>query len=221
VSFERRDPDDPDVPGEPTASDIDAAFAQIIAGWDADGRSRWAGDDAAVTEEIPTAPPDPGGLPPAGAPPFALPLNPSGTPGPPPATPPVTPPAGQLRPAPADPPPATDDTDDELDDEPDDGLDDGLDGGLDEDELDGLSDDDHFVPPEPPPFPRPQPATVGAVGLFVLGIVLLTVPGWIGFSEQYGLPLGLLSMTGAIVWLVARLRDGPPTDSGWDDGAQV
>jgi hypothetical protein len=82
-------------------------------------------------------------------------------------------------------------------------------------------DDDHFVPPEPPPLPRPRPATIGAVLLIALGIVLLAVPSMIGFSEQYGLPLGLLSITGAIVWLVARLRQGPPTDSGWDDGAQI
>jgi hypothetical protein len=82
-------------------------------------------------------------------------------------------------------------------------------------------DDDHYVPPEPPPFPRPQPATIGAVCLLLLGIVLLAVPRLIGLSSQYGLPLGLLSITGAIVWLAARLREGPPTDSGWDDGAQI
>lgn len=141
-----RDPDDPDRPSEPTASDIDAAFAQIVAGWN-DPPPQWPAegnaeepDDSAPTEEIPTA--------------------------------------------------------------------------LAEDE-------DHFVPPEPPPLPRPQPATIGAVLLIALGVVLLAVPNTIGFSEQYGLPLGLLSITGAIVWLVARLRQGPPTDSGWDDGAQV
>jgi hypothetical protein len=153
-----REPDDPERPREPTSSDVDAAFAQIVASWqepppqwpsdesDPSGRSD-QDDDAAPTEEIPAVAAD------------------------------LAPPA--------------------------------------------YEDDDHFVPPEPPPLPRPQPATVGAVLLFALGIVLLTIPNMIGFSEQYGLPLGLLSITGAIVWLVARLRQGPPTDSGWDDGAQL
>lgn len=162
---ERRDPDDPDSSGEPTASDVDLAFAQIISGWDEQARPRWPAedaddddddarepqqeltDDATPTEELPTAP------------------------------------AGQWA-------------------------------AVDEE-------DDHFTPPEPPPFPRPQPATLGAVGLFLLGVLFLAAPGVIGFSEHYGLPLGLLSITGAIVWLAARLRQGPPTDSGWDDGAQV
>ena len=176
MTYERRDPDDPDSSGEPTASDIDAAFAQIIARWDEsayrddtthDGRDNRDGrdsrdsrdsrdadadrqlDDSEPTEEIPAAADF----------------------------------AGLLEP---------------VDD-----------------------DDDHFVPPEPPPLPRPQPATVGAVLLFALGIMLLATPGTVGVSEQYGLPLGLLSITGAIVWLVARLRQGPPTDTGWDDGAQL
>jgi hypothetical protein len=86
---------------------------------------------------------------------------------------------------------------------------------------DDQDDEDHFQPPEPPPLPRPQPATVGALLLFVLGIVLIAVPGLIGFSAQYGLPLGLLSIAGAITWLAARLRPGPPADPGDDDGAQV
>jgi len=147
VTPDRRDPDDPDFRGEPTASDVEAAFAQIVAGWD-EAPPQWP-DDSAPTEEIPTTP------------------------------------------APEEPAPPVDE------------------------------DDDHFVPPEPPPLPRPQPATIGAVLLFALGVVLLAIPNMIGFSEQYGLPLGLLSITGAIVWLVARLRHGPPTDSGWDDGAQL
>jgi len=173
VSYERRDPDDPDVPGEPTSSDVDAAFAQIVAGWDAEGRSRWSDDDSAPTEEFPAARGEP-----------------------------VT--AG----------PASTPIDDPIDDDP--AV---VDAAPVDEEFDDP--DDHFVPPEPPPLPRPQPATVGAAALFLLGLVLLTVPWLIGFSSQYGLPLGLLSIAGSIVWLVARLREGPPTDSGWDDGAQL
>jgi hypothetical protein len=86
---------------------------------------------------------------------------------------------------------------------------------------DEFADEEHFVPPEPPPLPRPQPATVGAGLLFVLGVVLIAAPTLIGLSAQYGLPLGLLSITAAIAWLVARLRPGPPPDADPDDGAQV
>lgn len=171
MTYERRDPDDPDAPGEPTASDVDAAFAQIVAGWDSEGRSRWPGDDSAPTEEFPAARGEPVVM-------------------------------GHVSPtAPAAPSGVPDET------------------PLDDDDYDDP--DDHFVPPEPPPLPRPQPATLGAAALFLVGIILLTVPWLLGFSSQYGLPLGLLSITGAIVWLVARLRQGPPTDSGWDDGAQL
>jgi hypothetical protein len=150
---ERRDPDE---------SDVDAAFAQIIAGWEDEAKPQWPAEEDVAVED---------------------------------ATPTEELPAAQLSPAAQEP----------------------------EEEEPAVvdADEDHFVPPEPPPLPRPQPATVGAVGLFLLGIVLLAIPNMIGFSEQYGLPLGLLSITGAIVWLAARLRQGPPTDSGWDDGAQV
>lgn len=167
---DRRDPDDPDTPGEPTAADIDAAFAQIIAGWEADERSRWPGDDPAAeppTPELAVAHQDG---------------------------------SAQDTAAPGDPTDAPADLDDP-------------------DDLDNL--DDHFVPPDPPPLPRPHPTALGAGALFLLGLVLLTVPWIIGFSAQYGLPLGLLSITGSLVWLGTLLRQGPPTDSGWDDGAQV
>lgn len=161
---ERRDPDEPQPSREPSDSDVDAAFARIVAGWDRAGESggQPAGDPGPMDDSTPTD---------------ALPrIDPDELDAPPPA---------------AAPQPAFDE------------------------------DDDHYVPPDPPPFPRPQPATVGALVLVVIGIVLIATPGVLGFSEQYGLPLGLLSITGAIVWLVACLRQGPPTDSGWDDGAQV
>lgn len=176
MSYERRDPDDPDR-REPTASDVDAAFAQIVAQWET--RPEWPADDpgrddlgldGAPTEEIPPVRP--------GAHPMVHPAQPVH-------------PAKPIEPSDsAGSPEAADD-------------------------------DDHFVPPDPPPLPRPQPATVGAGLLFVFGIAVMSIPGTLGLSEQYGLLVGLLCITGAIVWLVARLRQGPPTDSGWDDGAQL
>jgi hypothetical protein len=214
VTFERRDPEDPDTPGEPSAADIDAAFAQIIAGWDNEGRSRWS-DSSTGTDPVPghrdQDPADPPGDARTGAdltdpPTEELPAARFDRP------------ADAHRPADfPDFPGYPDDIDPaDLDDaaharthgqpEPDDDYDDA---------------DDHFVPPEPPPVPRPQPATIGAAVLFLLGIVLLVAPWAIGFSSQYGLPLGLLAITGSLVWLGSRLRQGPPPDSGWDDGARL
>ena len=137
-----RDPDEPDRPPD---TDVDAAFAEIVAGWEREhGHTEW-----------PTEAPEPAAEP-----------------------------------------------DEVIEDEP-------------------LEDEGHFVPPEPPPLPRPQPQTIAAIALILLGIVLLAIPSLVGFSAEVSLALGLLAISGGIVWLIARLRQGPPTDSGWDDGAQL
>ena len=139
-----RDPDEPDRPSD---TDVDAAFAEIVAGWEREhGHTEWPAD---------------------------------------------TPSESAAEPA-----------DDVANDEP-------------------LEDEGHFVPPEPPPLPRPRPQTIGAVALFLFGVVLLVVPSLLGFSADASLAVGLLAMSGSIAWLIARLRQGPPTDSGWDDGAQL
>jgi hypothetical protein len=159
-----RDPDEPErTPNEP-GTDVDAAFAEIIAGWDREhGRPEWP-DLADNDEDAADSSADP---------------------------------AAELS------------------------ADASVDAAERDEVEDGLDDDDHFVPPDPPPLPRPQPQTVGAILLFGLGLVLLVVPSMLGFSAQAGLVFGLLAISGGIVWLIARLRQGPPTDSGWDDGAQI
>lgn len=81
-------------------------------------------------------------------------------------------------------------------------------------------DDDHFEPPEPPPFPVPQPRTIGAVLLLLLGMLLLIQPGLLGLGTSRGTPLGLLTVAAGIGWLVLGLRGGPPSE-GWDDGARL
>lgn len=79
--------------------------------------------------------------------------------------------------------------------------------------------DEHFVPPEPPPLPRlGPPAAVGLV-LLVLGVVLVSAPGWVGVPGTYGLPLGLLTLAAGLGWLVLRLWPTPPGPGDDDDGA--
>ncbi|MET9634324.1 hypothetical protein ABZX92_43410 [Lentzea sp. NPDC006480] len=83
------------------------------------------------------------------------------------------------------------------------------------------TDEDHYVPPEPPPFPVLRASTIAALGLFVLGIVLLVAPGLFGLESRIGTPLSLVSLCAGVGWLILRMRNTPPPDSGWDDGAQV
>ena len=82
-------------------------------------------------------------------------------------------------------------------------------------------DEEHYVPPEPPPFPVLRASTIAALGLFVLGIVLLVAPGLFGLESRIGTPLSLVSLCAGVGWLILRMRNTPPPDSGWDDGAQV
>ncbi|MCU1661371.1 MAG: hypothetical protein QOI36_1388 [Pseudonocardiales bacterium] len=85
------------------------------------------------------------------------------------------------------------------------------------------ADDEHFVPPEPPPLPRLGPPALVGLVLLALGLVLIIAPGWIGVPSLYGLPLGLLGLAAGLGWLVLRLWPDPPDkakDDG-DDGAVV
>jgi hypothetical protein len=83
-------------------------------------------------------------------------------------------------------------------------------------------DDDHFVPPVPPPLPRLDPVTKGAwVALFGGPLYLLVavmaswqVPNWGAFCA-------VAAFVGGFATLVVRMGDRPPRDSGPDDGAVV
>jgi len=83
-------------------------------------------------------------------------------------------------------------------------------------------DDDHFVPPVPPPMPRLDPVTKGAwAALFggpayLLIAVMLSwqVPSWAAFSA-------VAAFVGGFATLVVRMGDRPPRDSDPDDGAVV
>jgi hypothetical protein len=81
---------------------------------------------------------------------------------------------------------------------------------------------DHFVPPEPPPLPRIGPPALVGFALLLLGLALVTVPGLVGVSDLYGLPLGLLALAAGLGWLVLRMWPAPPDERDEDDdGAQL
>ncbi|HUL25429.1 MAG TPA: hypothetical protein VLW44_06625 [Streptosporangiaceae bacterium] len=83
-------------------------------------------------------------------------------------------------------------------------------------------DDEHYVPPAPPPLPRLDPVSKGAwVALFggpgyLLLAVLLgwVVPSWAAFCA-------VAAFVGGFAALVIRMGDRPPGDSGPGDGAVV
>ncbi|HEX4654929.1 MAG TPA: hypothetical protein VH274_04225 [Mycobacteriales bacterium] len=79
------------------------------------------------------------------------------------------------------------------------------------------ADEDHFEPPAPPPLPRLRRATLGALAVMAFG-VLLIVTNVDGGAFRI---VGLLALLGGGASLVWNMRKGPPTDSGWDDGAVV
>lgn len=83
-------------------------------------------------------------------------------------------------------------------------------------------DDEHFVPPVPPPLPRLDPITKGAwVALFggpayllIAVMVDWQVPGWAAFCA-------VAAFIGGFATLVVHMGERPPRDSGPDDGAVV
>ncbi len=86
----------------------------------------------------------------------------------------------------------------------------------------GSSDDEgHFVPPEPPPLPRPRKGAFIVLLFFVIGLLLLIAPGLIGMGTTLATPLGILSLATAIALLLLRVRQGPPPGADPHNGAQV
>lgn len=88
-----------------------------------------------------------------------------------------------------------------------------------DDDEDDDDPNDHFVPPEPPPLPALRAGTIAALLIMLLGVVLLVAPGLFGLTPAIGTPLALIVLCSGAGWLVLRIRNGPPPDSGWDDGA--
>ncbi|MEU6425410.1 hypothetical protein ABZ860_05880 [Microbispora sp. NPDC046973] len=86
----------------------------------------------------------------------------------------------------------------------------------------GDDDHDHYIPPPPPPLPQGDTlsrlswlALFGGPAYLLLAALLdWPMDGWIVFAAVSAFIAGF-------VILVVRMGDGPPADSGWDDGAVV
>jgi hypothetical protein len=79
--------------------------------------------------------------------------------------------------------------------------------------------DEHYEPPPPPPLPVLAPATLYALLLLLVGVLLVLRPGTIGLSVDVGLVLGVASVAGGVFVLVSRMRERSIDDG--DDGAVV
>jgi hypothetical protein len=99
----------------------------------------------------------------------------------------------------------------------------------DDDEEDATADrpppgpeEDHYVPPPPPPLPKMDAITKiawlalfgGPAYLVFAALMDWPMQGWIVFGA-------VAAFIGGFVALVVRMGDGPPPDSGWDDGAVI
>lgn len=77
-------------------------------------------------------------------------------------------------------------------------------------------DDDHFVPPVPPPLPRFAAPTVLAMAVLAISILLLGLGGEFGMASRLTLLLGVCGVLAGAAMLVMRLREHRDED---DDGA--
>jgi hypothetical protein len=77
--------------------------------------------------------------------------------------------------------------------------------------------DEHFIPPPPPPLPRLRRVTVLSLLSIFAGLLVLGT----NFDGGDLVWLAVLAILGGGGALIYHVKEGPPTDSGWDDGAVV
>jgi len=184
------------VVGDPdgrSSDQVDAAFAQIVAGYDAaPAEATWP-----ESEDIAEAPAPAGPAPADSAPADSAPSGPV--------------PAGPIWPAGGpilNSSPAAD--------EP------SLLDGLDSFGADLPDDGEPFVPPPPPPLPRISAQAIFGVLAIAAGLWLFFVPDLLPLGEQASMVLGLVGIIGGATALIMRLRPGGPDDPDLpDDGAVV
>jgi len=80
--------------------------------------------------------------------------------------------------------------------------------------------DGHFVPPPPPPLPEADRVTRLAWAALIGGPALIILAALFGIGLESWLAFTALCLfVGGFATLVARMRDTPSQDDGWDDGA--
>ncbi|MEV5409202.1 hypothetical protein AB0K60_10255 [Thermopolyspora sp. NPDC052614] len=82
--------------------------------------------------------------------------------------------------------------------------------------------EEHYVPPPPPPLPKLD------LGTKIAWFALFGGPAYLLLAAVFGWPMdgwilfaAVAAFIGGFVALVVRMGDGPPKDSGWDDGAVI
>ncbi|MGB3445016.1 MAG: hypothetical protein WBA97_40290 [Actinophytocola sp.] len=83
------------------------------------------------------------------------------------------------------------------------------------------TEEEHYVPPEPPPLPKLRPMTIVALVLIVVGVVLLIIPSLVGLDPRLATPIALLSITSGGGMLLLRAHQTPKNPGPRDDGAQI
>ncbi|MDP9845227.1 hypothetical protein [Streptosporangium lutulentum] len=83
-------------------------------------------------------------------------------------------------------------------------------------------DEGHYVPPQPPPLPKTDAtAKIAWTALFGGPAYLLLSAALNWHLQGWMLFTAVAAFIGGFVALVVRMGDGPPSDSGWDDGAVI
>lgn len=82
------------------------------------------------------------------------------------------------------------------------------------------TEEEHYIPPEPPPLPRLRPVTIVALILVVASVVVLVAPGIVGLAAGIGRPIALLTLGCGFGLLFLRIRRTPP-ETDHDNGAQI
>jgi hypothetical protein len=77
--------------------------------------------------------------------------------------------------------------------------------------------EEHYIPPPPPPLPRLRRVTVISLLSIFGGLLILAT----NFDDGGLVWLAVLAILAGGAALIYHVKEGPPPDSGWDDGAVV